>query len=171
MKKIVVGIAISTLILAGTTYGAISDPGSKEDPIVTKSYVDKKIAELGGSNSNTSYLEEQVKAQQQVLDLLLEQMNQLQPGASSNQTYELVSMSQGQRIIGDQGTEMILRSGKGSVIGSINGGIQDVTEGVDLQDGDSAPKYHLMIIPRTEGRGIFAETDIIVMVRGGYTIQ
>ncbi|MGL4799603.1 MAG: hypothetical protein ACRCWY_09465 [Cellulosilyticaceae bacterium] len=171
MKKMATSIALCTLLLAGTTYAAVNQAGSKEDPLVTKSYVDKQIAAMGGSSSSTSHLAEQIKAQQDLLDILLEQVSGLQSGTTSGAKYELVTIPQGSSIIGEQSSEMILRGGRGKIVGSANGGVQDVTDGVDLQHGVAAPKYHLMIIPRTEGRGIFAETEIIVMVRGGYTIQ
>ena len=167
MKRIIASIAISTVILGGSIYAA--DPGSKEDPLVTKSYVDSKIEGLREDKTSTTELEKKLNEQQQLIDLLFNEISNIQGGEKS--TYELVTIGEGQTLVGEQGTEIILRAGKARVVGSANGGVQDVTDGVDLKHGQDAPKYHLTIIPRTEGRGLFAETEIIVMVRGGYTIQ
>ncbi len=168
MKRMGACIVLSACILVGSTYAGA--PGSKEDPLVTKSYVDDQVKDLQEAMGQGNYgvLEEQLAAQ----SLLIEELRkQLETTAQPAQTYELITIAAGGTLIAEQGTEMILRAGKANIMGSYNGGVQDVTEGVDLQHGQEAPKYHLLISPRTEGRGLFAETEIIVMVRGGYTIQ
>ena len=166
MKKLVTCVALSSLILVGSAYAA--DPGSKEDPIVTKSYVDDKVAaELKAQETALASLKAELETMQQTM----QQMGSTATPTPTHATYELVTIPAGYSIIGEQGTEMILRAGRALVRGTETGGVQDVTDGIDLADGALAPKYHLMIMPRTENRGIIAETEIIVMVRGGYTIQ
>ena len=84
---------------------------------------------------------------------------------------EVVEVDAGQRLLGGAGTELILRAGRATIIDSDLGGLADVTQGEDLRSGVSVPSNHLLIVPRSDGRGMQATTDIIVMVRGTYTIE
>ena len=75
-------------------------------------------------------------------------------------------------LIGDAGSEIILRSGSATAITSPSGGLSDVTAGTDITEGKPIPANHLLIIPRSDGRGIFVtKNSTFVMVRGGYTIR
>jgi hypothetical protein len=84
---------------------------------------------------------------------------------------QVVSLSPGDRLIPEGGAEVILRAGKALAIGGAGGGLSDVTAGADLANGAKIPANHLLIIPRADGRGIVAETNAIVMVRGPHTIE
>ena len=164
--KLVLGIAI----LSGTSlYAADSFVGTQSDPLVTKSYVDAKISQVSGSNSESSTkdLESRLAAQEQLISSLSQQIEKL---AESNNTYEIVTVPAGSTIHGKQGSEMIIRSGEGTIVASAAGGVQDVTDGVDLAGGVKAPNNNLLLIPREDGRGIVAHKAMVVMVRGGYTI-
>ncbi len=158
-NKIVMGILVGSMILT-TGYvvkAANYEPGSNEDPIVTKSYVDLQIDRIKeyidnktqGSNENTN--------------------NPSNIGNSPS--LEIVNVSKDQKIILDSGSQIILRGGKGKIIDSPNGGIADLTQGVDLKMNYDAPANHLLMIPKSDGRGIKAITDCIFMVVGKYTIQ
>lgn len=164
-------IMLGVLVMGTSAYAAKGDAGSSNDPLVTKSYVDHKIAEVGGgaSQSALSKLESQIQTQAQMIDILTQEINGLKQQGSSS--YEVVTVPAGQSIVGKQGTEIIVRSGNGQVLASEGGGLQDMTEGIDLLVGKEVPKYHLVIVPREDGRGIYATKDLIVMVRGGYNIQ
>jgi hypothetical protein len=67
---------------------------------------------------------------------------------------------------------MILRSGIASAVDSGMGGLADVTAGKDIRHGENISQNHLLIVPRDDGRGVRAENNnVVLMVRGGYTIQ
>lgn len=121
----------------------IGEPGSESDPIVTKSYVDKILMNI------KQYVDSKT---------------------GNSGSLEVVYLEKGERIIGDKGTEIILRSGQAAVVDSISGGISDLTTGKDLKKGEKAPQNHLLLIPREDGRGLAAETNVVLMVRGNYTI-
>ena len=79
--------------------------------------------------------------------------------------------SAGDIIIGDKGSELILRSGIATVVDNTGGGIADVTSGIDIIKGVSVPQNHLLIIPRDDGRGVKAENNnVVLLIRGTYTI-
>lgn len=82
----------------------------------------------------------------------------------------VVELPAGARLIGEAGTELILRSGQATAIDSLLGGLANVTRGVDLRMGEVVPANHLLIVPRGDGRGLFAVTPIVVMVRGGHRV-
>lgn len=122
----------------------VAEPGSESDPLVTKSYVDKVLSNL-----------------KQYVDS--------KPSSSSG--WEIVYMEQGQQLIGDKGTEMILRSGIAAVVDEGNGGLADITEGKDIVNGENVMQNHLLIIPRDDGRGVKAETNnVILLIKGSYTV-
>lgn len=86
-------------------------------------------------------------------------------------SYTPISLTPGQKLIGGVGTEVILRSGEATAIGNASNGVSDITAGTDLMTGQPVGLNHLLLIPRADGRGIAATTDIWVMIRGTYSIQ
>lgn len=145
---LVVGFMIAQTGKADTP----ANPGSGDDPIVTKSYVDSKIAELtggtlppsGGQTGSTGYTVLQLKAGQTV-----------KPSTAA-------------------GLELIVRSGNVTAIQGTQGGLSDVTTGTDLTNGAAIALNHLLVLARNDGRGIRVNAsgvDAYVMVRGAYTLQ
>lgn len=142
--------ALATVVLA--------EPGASDDPLISKSYIENqlmpqikqyiesRLAEVGGGGSGGA-------------------------AAVTADKFNVVNASAGQQIICSAGTELILRMGSASVIATEKGGIADTTDGFDLADGTFMPANHLLIVPVSDGRGVRATTDIIVMIKGGYTVK
>lgn len=162
---------LAVVLLSGTSlYAADNLLGTKADPIVTKSYVDMKIAQIikeNGDAGNNTQLIAKVEAQEKQIASLIDQIEKIEAQKS---TFEIVDVPAGKTIYGKQGSEMIIRSGEGRIVASLAGGVQDVTDGVDLAGDVAAPKNNLLIVPREDGRGIAANKPMTIMVRGGYTI-
>ena len=95
----------------------------------------------------------------------------LMPQIKSVSSFQVVSLSEGKTLIGGEGCEMIVRTGSGIIIASQRGGISDTTEGADLANGTAAPLNHLLIVPLPDGRGIEAKSDMLIMVKGEYSIK
>lgn len=160
-----VGLAALTIgagIWIGATYnntatGAATTPGTTEDPVVTKSYVDQQIQQAlnggGGGSTNPT--------------------NPTEPSQGADEVKN-VALKPGKLLIADAGTEFIVRSGNAVIYTEVSSGVADLTDGKDLLNGQVAPKNHLLSFPR-EGRGIQVKegqtSNLIVMVRGGYTIK
>lgn len=141
--------------------------GTEKDPVVTKSYVDKVIASLTVNNDKKE-LEARLSAQEKLISSLSQEIADFKEESG---IYKIVTVKAGEKLYGKQGAEFIVRSGQGTVIASTSGGLQNVTQGVDLAEGQNAPLNHLMIIPREDGRGIEAVKNMVVMVRGGYSLS
>jgi len=96
-----------------------SVPGSSDDPLITASFLDKKLQELSASlqdiSSSVNQKLQQVSTNVSVLDSKVEEMNK-KVGQSSGSTFEAVSLPAGKTLIGEAGTELILRSGEAKVL-------------------------------------------------------
>ncbi len=146
---IVMAIALAMVITTAIVVGAGYDPGSAEDPIVTKSYVDSKIAEaLEGISGSGG-----------------------QGGSEGGLAFTPIKVDKSKQLIGGEGTELILRSGKAKAVAAGKDGLSDVTIGQDITAGKDISQNHLLLVPRDDGRGIEAVTDIWVMVKGPYTVN
>ena len=89
----------------------------------------------------------------------------------SRTAFTPISLVAGQRLIGGEGCELILRSGQAVALGTEVNGISNLTLGMDLMTGAEVGTNHLLLVPRSDGRGIVATTDIWVMVKGEYVVQ
>lgn len=151
IKKSLVGVGAAILLLGSTI--VFSEPGSDRDPLVSMSYVDNKIEQL-----------------QKYIDIKISNS-----GGGGNNSNELVivELDKGEYLIGKAGTEIILRGGKSIAYGvEEDRGLADTTEGKDIDNTeDLLPYNHLIIIPRDDGRGAYAISDSIFMVRGEYEIK
>lgn len=151
-KKIIGTLCVLALTLAigmaniGLITATEPEPGSSSDPVVTRSYVEKAIRDLKS------------------------ELAKLGSGPAEASTYKVVDVEPGQKLIGKQGTELILRAGQGTAIKADLGGLQDVTAGTDITEG-FIPRNHLLITPRDDKRGVRVTKQATFMVRGGYTIE
>ncbi len=174
MKKLVLGIEIlmATCILAGGTVFAATI-GTESDPLVSKSYVDSKIEQvLTLINSNGSGGTASVDTDA-IVSQVIEKINEgdLTGGSVAVDGYVPVSVAVGQTIYGGEGTELILRAGKGDIVVSGVDGIADITTGGELGNGSKATKNHLMIVPRNDGRGVKVTEAAWFLVKGEYEVK
>jgi hypothetical protein len=170
-------VAGVSLVAVGVWYGAaraaVAEPGSVDDPLVTKSYVEQLVAGL----ADKAYVDQAVagRADKAYVDQALKGLvdkSYLETRLSlMNASYQVVTLAKGQRMIGESGTEMVLRAGKATAIVSAKGGVLDATGGVDLGQGETVKPNHLLVIPVADGRGLNATTDVILIVKGNYSVR
>ncbi|MEK3950083.1 hypothetical protein MHH57_22975 [Paenibacillus sp. FSL H7-0442] len=156
-------------------------PGTADDPVVTKSYVDQKIAQAikgGTPASNTSS-----KTTSSTTPTTNATSNTTASGASGagktstpeqTEALKVVDVKPGQKLIAKAGSEFILRNGYAVVYSMDTSGAIDITSGTEIFHNQAVEKNHLLSFPR-EGRGIQVKEGqkfgLVVMVRGGYTVQ
>lgn len=151
-------LGITLLIMGFTQISKASffEPGSKDDPVVTLSYVENRNEQL------KYYIDQKIE----------EYSSGTPKNEQSQSSFVVVQLGKGQKLLGDEGTEVILRSGEATAIGNASGdGVSNITHGRDLRMGDKIEKNNLLVIPRKDGRGITAITDIYIMVKGKYEIK
>lgn len=150
MKKMAKGWIAAMLVGMGLFASqAMADgvngvPGSVDDPVVTKSYVDQQIRSISGA------------------------------GAGS--TLTVVELYPGQTLYGFEGTEFIVRTGQVQAVAGNNGdGLTDLTAGADLRAGAVVGHNHLLLIPRSDNRGLRPAPGYSgvshVIVRGKYELR
>ncbi len=175
MKKKIVLILIISLTLIYPVIGFSSNNTENDDPLITLSYLDYRLdefsTEVDENISNQSIivetLENKILEQEKTITSLEEKINNLKVSSS---TLEVVELSENQKIILEAGSEIILRAGTAYAITSEQGGLSDVTSGVDIQQDESIPRNHQLIIPRSDGRGLYVDSYAIFMVTGVYEI-
>lgn len=145
-------IAVGATWLIGSQLSADSaTPGTVNDPIVTRSYVDMKVGELqtlvtamigsGGDTTSTStttetevanamseaeikaYIDQQLNLRlaAELSGLSAEEPNVERPEASEAMLFAVVEAVNGQRLICGASSEMILRAGQATVIAGSGG--------------------------------------------------
>ncbi|MBD2845851.1 hypothetical protein IDH44_11670 [Paenibacillus sp. IB182496] len=149
---ITLGVVIGTH-LSSQADGADAKPGSADDPVVTKSYVDQLFKQMGG---------------------------ELPAGGDNGEAgiaaaMEVVLVPAGKKIVAEEeGTEFIVRSGRAVAYSADKDGISNLTAGKDLTNGTAASKNHLLLSPRP-GRGVTPDPKVqnntlIVLVKGKHAI-
>ena len=147
-------IIVAVVFACILSTAVIAEPGTESDPLISKSYIDDVLMP---------------EIEQMIEERISE--SDKNSGSVSGDKFVVVEASEGDVIICEAGTELILRMGKANVIATEKGGLADTTSGYDIADGKNMPSNHLLIVPVADGRGIEATTDIIVLIKGGYTIN
>jgi hypothetical protein len=154
-KSIITATLVAAALLIGVGYyqtaladGTASSPGSTNDPIVTKSYVDQKLAEVtsnGGLNAS-----------------------------NATPKLEVVTIPLGKKIIMSDGGQLVVRVGKAIAYSTDTNGLSDLTDGLDISPGKPVPTNHLILFPRG-GRGVQADPSqtngLTVLAIGTYKIE
>lgn len=149
-KHLKIGLVIAFVLIVGSVTtvlaGGTNDPGSVNDPVVTKSYVDEQINKLAQSGAISS-------------------------GSGETSGLLVLTLEKGDILIGKSGTEMILRGGVAVIYGEGNDGVPDITTGIDVGIGKNVTKNHQLIFPRNDGRGLkITKGPAYVMLKGNYEI-
>jgi hypothetical protein len=193
MKVSLAALAIGVGVWVGSVYSNTAigagtiQPGTADDPVVTKSYVDQQIQQALGGKISTGSGNTSSGADSNVGNG--SNTGSTGTGNSSNtggdttlpplvsgasDALEIVMVKPGQQLIGATGAEFIVRSGKAVIVSEGTNGVADLTDGVDLTNGQEAPNNHLLSFPK-DGRGITVlegnKYSLTVMVRGGYSLK
>ncbi len=153
MKKRLLVLSTAVLLLFGAF--SLHSFGDDADPLISKSYFDKKITEL----------------EKQIADLIKQQESSQKTASSSDTSFIPLNFAAGESIIFAEGTEFILRSGEAKILDPSTNGLPDITDGSNLVDGSVLPVNHLLLCPRSDNRGIYCQTEIWIMIKGSYAKQ
>ena len=149
MKKLaVLVLAITVLLVSVNMNYMFAAPGDSSDPVITLSYIESVLM------PNIKKLVEDQTAKTQGADV-----------------FQVVNVAKGHTLLGEAGTELILRMGKAKIVSTPKGGLANVTSGYDLANGTDVPPNSLLIVPLGDGRGMEISEDVIVMVKGNYSVK
>ena len=183
-------IAISGFLLvhSSNVSSTGSEPGSDEDPLVTKSYVDAELGKFSAEiNAKLSQIMSELKKSKsdEAVDAIagklfelakdVDELNKQVAELSKYAKFEVVELEPGQKMILGESAEIILRAGKALAISGEKGdGLADITTDKadnNLTTDDIVPLNHLLLISRDDGRGIRAVSKAWVLVKGNYRIE
>lgn len=177
-KRLVAAALGLCLLVGGFWLGQASaqgpEPGSAGDPLVSKSYVDSLFA-----TARTQW-EQAIAAFRTHADgnyATRLEVAKITAGTATKEDidertiYRIVNVPAGQVAIGAASTEMVVRGGQATAVATESGGLLDVTGGWDVPHGDPVMPNHLLVVPRADGRGLYATTDLILLVKGDVTVQ
>ena len=188
MKKNKILIIALLLVAAGLVYFAMpaaAQPGGPTDPLVTQRYVQERIDELQqqinalqGIIANLSGTQAPggvtVTDREAIIEEVLREVEYMLHAPPINVSdvvpFTIIPVSAGSTIIFYEGAEAILRSGSAVIVAGANG-LVNVTAGADIGNGQTVPANHLLLVPRSDGRGMRFSTDGFIMVKGQYRIQ
>ena len=140
----------TAFIVASIT--AYAQPGTPADPMVSRSYVDARIAELEAQIAQIATSGGGTTGEAQ---------------AVSRELFTVVRAEPGTTLIGGASTEIILRYGHATAVSGVNG-LANVTSGHDLMNGQRVPLNHLLIVPQPDGRGMHFHTNGYLMIKGDF---
>lgn len=142
MKKktlITIALVAALAMVAAVTVYAVANYGSREDPLVTSSYlqdvVQPRMEDAYRSTLSGAIGEMEAQFADQV--------------AAAGGTYVLVTLENGQTLTGRAGTEVLMRSGAAAVTQSA---AVDLTSGSTAAVGAKLTENHLYLL-QADGRG------------------
>ena len=157
--KIVLTAACVCFLL---TVAYAANAGSANDPLVTKSYLDgpflKQVQAL---------VDQTVDARKAELEQAAGQNN----GTAVGNVFKVVTLSQGQTLVGDVGCEVMLRIGTAACGSSDSVGLIDTTTGANLGNGGTLVTNHLYMVTISTRSVTATSGTVKVLARGPYTIR
>lgn len=188
LKITVIAAMLWTTSIVVTNADGVStntQAGTIDDPVITKSYFEQNIKLKVAEELNKQTITEEKVKQIIASELSSFKPNPVDsgkttttpvvdnPSQTGSTNLSVIKLDPGQSIYGGAGTEIIVRTGKVTIVSSDDNGIPDVTSGKDIAAGAVVDLNHLLIVPR-DGRGIKSDPklkqDIYVMIRGSYLI-
>ena len=161
-------LTLTAALLAAVTITAAAEPGSSKDPLVTLSYLNDTFL-----NTILEEVEDRIGRRDRELEEKLGGQlpsGGVSSGSGSAGTFTVVTLTQGQQLVGGVGCEVMLRVGSAVCTAPSAPGLIDETTASTLNSGGALAQNHLYMMT-IEGRGVKATAATTkLLVRGGYTI-
>lgn len=169
MKKWkIAAAALCVCFLFTAAYAA--NAGGQNDPLVTLSYLNGTFTNQVKAMVDQTVNERQAQMEKSLNDILAGQGGTgSSTGAGS--VFTVVTLTQGQSLVGDVGCEVMLRIGT-AVCGSPDSvGLVDTTAGTVLGNGQALATNHLYMVTISTRRVTATSGLVRVLARGPYSIQ
>jgi len=175
-KVLTAGLVVSLFSLGfvminGDSQVLATQPGSADDPLISRSYLEERLANLNLGQAGQGISDELLSFL--IEDITASVLRQVSGGSvASDFVYTPVNATNGQIIIGAEGTEIILRAGSAFAYSEVANGIVNATTGTELLGGEDIAINNLLIVPRSDGRGVLITSgDAWFIIRGEFTIR
>lgn len=155
MKTINAKVIICVLLAAcaaGITVYAAFNYGSKDDPLVTKSYLDEVL---------TPELMEEFSARLDAFD----------SASGDSGAFSVLTLSRGQTVSCQVGCEIMLRIGSASASGPDSPALVDTTSGTTLDAGGVLEKNHLYMATIVNNGLTASQDSTKILIRGEYAVS
>ena len=169
MKKLkIAAAAVCVCFLLTVAYAA--NAGGANDPLVTLSYLNNTFARQVQTMVDETVSQRKTELVEALDKLIKGQGGQTVPSGSGS-VFSVVTLTQGQTLVGDVGCEVMLRVGTATCSTTDSVGLIDTTAGTNLGNGGALVTNHLYMVTIST-RSVKATSGTVkVLVRGPYTIR
>ena len=166
MKKWKIAAAAACVCFLFTVAYA-ANAGGANDPLVTLSYLNTTFSkQVQGMVDQTV---DQRRAEME--DALAKVLEQGGTGTAGGNVFSVVTLSQGQTLVGDVGCEVMLRVGSALCSAPDAVGLIDTTSGSVLGNGQALAANHLYMVTVSTRSVTAAAPTVKLLVRGPYAIS
>ena len=163
MKKWKIVLAAACVCFVFTVaYAANTSAGGQTDPLVTKSYLDGPFMQ-----QVQVFVGQTVDARRAELERAAGQNS----GTADGNVFSVVTLSQGETLVGDVGCEVMLRIGAATCGTTDSVGLIDTTTGANLGNGGALIANHLYMVTISTRSVTATSGTVKVLARGPYTIR
>ena len=153
-------LAIIAVFAALSITAFAVEPGSSSDPLVTLSYLEDVFFD-----KIMDEVDERIATRNKDI------AKEVTGTSGTADAFAVVTLTDGQVLIGDIGCEVMLRVGSAVCTSPSAPGLIDETSATTLNNGGALQQNHMYMMT-IENRGVKATSATVkVLVRGGYTIQ
>ena len=153
-----VGLLMLSALLM-TTLSVAASVGSSKDPLITLSYLEEV------------FMDEVLERVDDKIDERNDELASKLGGSGGGDSFTVVTLSNGQTLVGDIGCEVMLRVGTAVCVSPSSPGLVDESAASTLNNGGALVTNHLYMMT-IEGRGVLATSDTVkVLVRGSYAVN
>ena len=161
--------ALCVCFLFTAAYAA--NAGGQADPLVTLSYLNGTYTRQVRDMVDQTVTQRKAEMEQSLRNILAGNGGTSIAPTGGNGVFTVVTLSQGQSLVGDVGCEVMLRVGS-AVCGSEDSvGLIDTTSGSVLGNGQALAANHLYMVTISPRRVTATAGTVKVLARGPYTIQ
>lgn len=161
---IAAGVLLAVLLVASIGALAATNYGTKDDPLVTLSYLDNTVtgAILDKLDASIAETENELTAS----------FDEKIASSGGAETFSLVTLTNGQKVTCGVGAEIMLRIGAAASYGSDSPRLVNTTAGTSVTAAGEVLAVNNMYMVTIQGNGIQAASDTVkVLIRGSYTIS
>ena len=171
MKKWkIAAAAVCVCFLLTAAYAANTGAGGQNDPLVTLSYLSGTYTNQVKTMVDQAVNERKAEMEQSLNNILAGQGGTgTSTGAGS--VFTVVTLTQGQTLVGDVGCEVMLRIGTAVCSSSDSVGLIDTTAGSVLGNGQALVTNHLYMVTISTRSVTATSGTVKVLARGPYSIQ